>query len=175
MGTVTAHTDGPQTGGRRWLGRVTEILVELLALGAASTGFAYLALASAPGVTYPPGSAPGAQEISFIHGWWWMASLLLCVPLFFLTRRWRSIWLGSVAAVVLTGPQFWATEVNLDRWAQSGLGDGLEGFAVFVPWFMLFVFFGAAVCGRAWAASTPTDAATGDRHSSDKGPHASAS
>jgi len=160
MSTVTAHTDNPQTGGRSWFSRIIEILIELFAFGAASTGFAYLALALAPGVTYPAHSLPGTQEISFINGWWWTASLLLCVPLFVFTRRWRSLWLGSLAAVVLTIPQFWATEVNLDRWAQSELGDGLEGFAIFVPWVMLFIFFGAAVCGRAWTAGTSTGVTT---------------
>jgi hypothetical protein len=160
MSTVTAHTDSPQTGGRSWFSRVTEIVIELLAFVAVSTGFAYVALALAPGVTHAS-NAPGSQEISFINGWWWMASLLLCVPLFVFTRRWRSLWLGSLAAVVLTIPQFWATEVNLDRWAQSELGDGLEGFAIFVPWVMLFIFFGAAVCGRAWATGTRTGTTTG--------------
>lgn len=160
MSTVTARTDSPETGGRSWFSRVAEILVELLALGATSTGFAYVALSRAPGVSYPPDAIPGTQEISFIHGWWWLASLLLCVPLFLFTRRWRSIWLGALAAVVLTVPQFWAAEVNLDRWAQSGLGDGLEGLAFFVPWFMLFVFFVAAAWGRVAAAAATTGATT---------------
>jgi hypothetical protein len=166
MSTVTAHTDNPHTGGRSRFSKVTEILIELLALGAASTGFAYIALSLAPGVTHPSDSIPGTQEISFIHEGWWLASLLLCVPLFLFTRRWRSLWLGSLAAVVLTVPQFWATEVNLNRWAESGLGDGLEGFAIFVPWFMLFVFFMAAVVGRVMATPATTPATTGPSEAS---------
>jgi len=167
LSTVTAHTDRPHTGRRRWFGAATEILVELLALGAASTGFAYVALSAAPGVTYPPDSPPGTQEISFIHQGWWMACLLLCVPLFLFTRRWRSIWLGSLAAVVLTVPQFWATDVNLGRWAESGLGDGLESLAMFVPWFVLFVFLVAAAFGRVTAAVGTTGGSAGEASAHD--------
>ncbi len=154
-----AHADKQQTGRRRgWVGGVAEILGDLLAFGAASTGFAHVALSLAPGVTYPPDSIPGTQEISFIHEGWWMASLLLSVPLFFFARRWRSIWLGDLAAVVLAAPQFWATEVNLNRWSRSGLGDGLESLAILVPWFMLLVFFVAAALGRVAAAIAASNA-----------------
>jgi hypothetical protein len=121
---------------------------DLIAFGAASTGFAHVALATAPGIVHAAGSIPGTLKVSFIHEGWWLACLLLCVPLFFFTRRWRSIWLGALGAAVLAAPQFWATEVNLDRWSRSGQGDGLEQLATFIPWFMFVVFLVAAVVGR---------------------------
>lgn len=134
-----------------WQNRIAvgvEVLGDLIALGAASTGFASVALAQAPGITHPSGDIPGLQDVSFIHQGWWSASLFLCIPLFFLTRRWRSIWLGLAGAAVLTVPNFWAVDVNLDRWSRSGLGDGLEQLAVFIPWVMFFFYLIAAVAGR---------------------------
>jgi hypothetical protein len=160
MSTVATSSQRQlETRLRRFIGPVTEIPGDLIAFGAASTGFAHVALATAPGTVHPAGSSPGTLEVSFIHEGWWLASLLLYVPLFFFTRRWRSIWLGTLGAAVLAAPQFWATEVNLDRWSRSGQGDGLEQLATFIPWCMFVVFLVAAVVGRIAAAIAANDCA----------------
>ena len=151
--------------GRYPAGVVLEIAGDLVLLCTAAIGFDAIALAEASGVTHPPGSLPGTLEVEFIHSGWWVASLLLCVPLFFFTRRWRSAALGLLAAGLVTAPQFWATSVNLARWESSAQGDGLEHLAILIPWVFLACFVVAALLGRMAATfwPPPMDASAPDR------------
>jgi hypothetical protein len=154
MTTVGAKPHS-ESGSRRHslVGKITEFFGSLVLFAVASTGFAYITLAPALDATHPPGGIPVAEDIPCIQERGWIACLVLCVPLFFFTRRWHSFLLGAIAAVVLTLPQFWAIQVNLDRWRQSGVGDGLEQLAIFVPWVVLLAFLMAAAAGRIAAAN----------------------
>ncbi len=100
------------------------VAVGVLAL---SSGIAVLALATASGVTALGG---GSYETEFISGWWWLAWLLIPIPVLAARRRPRAAVLQAGALVL---PQFVAAAVCVSRYRSSGWSDGLEIFAFLQP------------------------------------------
>ena len=119
------------------LHRRRDLPVVLIVL-ATSAGIAALALATAQGVT-PVGD--DAYDTEFISAWWWLAWVLLPVPVGTARRRPRA---AALQAVALLLPQFVAAAVCVSRYRSSGWSDGLEGLAFLHP-----VLLTAVTCGLA--------------------------
>jgi hypothetical protein len=122
------------------LGRGRDLPAVLVVL-ALSVGVAVLALTTARGVT-PLGDDVYATE--FISAWWWLAWLLLPVPVATSRRRPRAAAAQTVALVL---PQFVAAAVCVSRYRSSGWSDGLEELAFLHP-VLLSVVTGVLVAPR---------------------------
>jgi hypothetical protein len=107
-----------------------------------SVGVAVLALATADGVT-PLGD--DAYRTEFISAWWWLAWLLVPVPVLTARRRPRAAVLQAAALVL---PQFVAAAVCVARYRSSGWSDGLEGLAFLQPVALTVVTGGLVVLLR---------------------------
>lgn len=108
-----------------------------------------IALAIASGVT--SGSVGITVETEFIDPWWYWASLLLCVPLWFFGRRWWRFGPCGVAVAAVTVPQFWAFAVAVGRFEESGFSQGLEFLGVIAPIFFSLCFAVATGLGAAFS------------------------
>jgi hypothetical protein len=112
------------------LPRPRDLAVDLgtaLLVLALSVGVAVLALTTADGATRLDDIT---YRTEFISAWWWLACLLVPIPVLTARRRPRAALLQTVALVV---PQFVAAGVCVSRYRSSGWSDGLEVFAFLLP------------------------------------------
>jgi glucose-6-phosphate-specific signal transduction histidine kinase len=96
--------------------------------------------------------ANGAVRISgddysteFVDDPWWVASLLLVIPVFFIARA--KGWLGAAVAVLVGAVQVVVAAITVHRYQVSGWSDGLESFAYLEAFAFAFVFAIAAFAG----------------------------
>jgi hypothetical protein len=134
--------------------------VKRLALGAASTGFAYVALFPGAGSDLSAGLT-SRDAGDFLHPRVLVDGLSALVRAPLLLHPTLAV---DPAGVLGCGRAHNATVLS-GRGEPRPMGsvrprDGLEGFAILVPWFMLLVFFVAAICGRVAAAAATTGAMT---------------
>ncbi|MBJ7358264.1 hypothetical protein [Nocardioides sp.] len=123
---------------------------------AGSTAVVLVALAVASGVTVRPGTMD-SHDTEFIDGavlqLSWLTAPVLGIAAFYSIRV---ALLGTVGVAV---SQFWAMAETVDRYQESGEGDGLEAigylFAGGVTFLCLLLVL---VCGlTGWARRTPQD------------------
>ena len=107
-----------------------------------SSAVAVLALATARGVT-PLGD--GVYDTEFISASWWLAWLLLPVPVAAARHRPRAAAFRTVALVL---PQFVAAAVCVPRYRSSGWGDGLEVLAFLHPLLLTGATYGPVALRR---------------------------
>ena len=87
-------------------------------------------------------------DTSFVNSGWWYAMVVLCAPIWWLSRaRW---WMALLAAVVPTYATFHVAHTVVDRYARTGWGDGLEVFSYVISAVHAACFVAAAAIGILW-------------------------
>jgi hypothetical protein len=84
-----------------------------------------LSLDNVPGVTRRPNGS--CCNTAFVNGNWWQALLVMAVPIWVAARtHW---WAGLLALAVPTYATFYIANTTINRYTDSGWGDGLEIFS----------------------------------------------
>lgn len=120
MVTVTARRRSP-TNQRDWLWAAIGFVV--------ICGFTYLftrlSLDNVPGITRRRNG--DCCNTEFVNNGWWMAMGGLIVPIWWVTRC--QVWAAIPAVAVPTYASFYIASTTIDRYVESGWGDGLESLA----------------------------------------------
>jgi hypothetical protein len=137
MGTVTPDHDETQptpiraTAPGGWGSPWLQLPLQLIALGLTAFLINRMALDAASGVVR---IGPGPTfDTEFVDGAWWLANLVLCVPLWAFGRQWWRPVPCLLAAVAVAAPSYWAFDVMLARYAASGWSQGLEYLGIIFP------------------------------------------
>ena len=106
-----------------------------------------LSLDNVPGVTERTTGPVGERccDTTFVNDGWWYAMLMLCVPIWWLTRTVE--WVAALAAVVPTYATFHVANTVVDRYARSGSSDGLEVFSYAISFGHAVFFVSVAASG----------------------------
>jgi len=120
---------------------IKRALVWTLVTVAGACAVAYLALADVAGVTRVAGST---YETEFVNGGWWNLGFALAVPVYLATRA--SYWFAPAAVLIATVAQLYIADTVVERYLESGWGDGLESLSY--AWAIAMgVFFALAAVG----------------------------
>lgn len=87
-------------------------------------------------------------DTTFVNNGWWYAMVALCAPIWWLTRT--VAWVAALAVVVPTYATFHVANTVVDRYAQSGWGDGLEALSYVISLVHAAVFLSVAASGILW-------------------------
>jgi len=63
----------------------------------------------------------------FVHGEWWLPMIGLVVPIWWVTRM--MVWASIPAFAMPTYATFYVADTTVNRYVESGWGDGLESLA----------------------------------------------
>ncbi len=102
-----------------------------------------LSLDSVPGVTRRANG--DCCNTEFVNNGWWLAMVGLGVPVWWVTRTLP--WLAIPAVVIPTYATFHVASTVIDRYLDSGWGDGLEVLSYVVSLGHALVFLVAAAIG----------------------------
>jgi hypothetical protein len=123
---------------RAWGSLWLQLPLQLAAIGLAAVLINWMALDAASGVVHV---GPGPTlDTEFIDVPRWLASLVLCIPLWAFGRRWGRLAPCLLAAVAASAAPFWAFNVMVDRYASSGWSQGLEYLGIIFPVFFSLCF-----------------------------------
>jgi hypothetical protein len=86
-----------------------------------------------------------SYRTEFANPVWWWAGFLLVVPVYMVSRRHPRA--AVVCVIVALAPQFALPTIVIDRYADTGWGDGLEGSGYVAPVLMTLLFAVAAAFG----------------------------
>lgn len=136
-----AVTEQPATAPlqRRWI----EAGIGLLVICVVTYVMTGLSLDNVPGVTKRRNGTCCHTE--FVNDTWWLALAVVAVPIWWVTRS--ALWAGFVAVAVPTYATFYIASTTIDRYLDSGWGDGLEVLAYVGSVMHLCLFLVAATIG----------------------------
>ncbi len=120
--------------------------VGLVVVSVVSYAAVRLSLDDVAGATRRPNGS--CCDTEFVHGWVWPWMLAIALPIFVIAR-WQPV-LGLLAAAIASYASFHIVSVGIDRYLDSGWGDGLEILGYIGSAVHAFAFALAAGLGYVW-------------------------
>lgn len=133
---VSTTTEQRGSAGRPWIWAVAAVCLAALLV--------VLSLADVPGATRRANGSCCRTE--FVNGPWWTACFALVVPIVLAARG--SKLAGLAAALAGAAAVFFIADTVVNRYVESGWGDGLESLGYVYAMVQSVVFFLAVPLGR---------------------------
>lgn len=119
------------------------VVVGLLVICLATYAFTHLSLDNVPGPTKRPNG--DCCDTQFVNDRWWMAMVVIAIPIWWVTRS--SLWAALPALAIPVYATFHIASTTVQRYHDTGWGDGLEVFSYVGSFFHLAIFLTAAAVG----------------------------